>query len=219
MAAYTLTVARTRARTHHLDDDGTRWSDTETDEALEAALSACMDEYCAAGGRHWATEADDVTASSGEYDMSSLNPLHIHGVSRKQSTIYYPLHQIAQSDVRRESGNDYTVKIFYTPTFAFPTSGANNLIGDSVSPPVWKAFDEWVCCRAALIMASKDDERLANLERVEQMLRAGIMNRLMATKSRTPSMRKVGWSKWLGYAWDPRTQKVIIGYRSAWGWF
>ena len=219
MAAYTLTVARTRARTHHLDDDGTRWSDTETDEALEVALSACMDEYLTAGGRHWSTDTGDVTASTGLYDISASNPLMIHAVARKQGSIYYPLQRMKQGDVRRTSTADLTVRIYYTPTFAFPTSGSNNLIGDSVSPPVYKAFDEWICCRAALIMAAKDDERLAALERVEAMLREGIMARLAATGSRRPTVRSVGWAKWLAWDYDPRDQEVQVGFQSAWGWF
>ena len=219
MTAYTLTAARARARAHHLDDDGTRWSDGETDAALEAALSSCMDEYIAEGGRHWATDTGDVSATSAVYDLSAANPLHIHGVSMKQGSIYYPLPRLKQGDARRNSDTTRTIRVYYTPTFAFPTTVSNNLIGDSVSPPEWRAFDEWVCCRAALIMAVKDDERLASLERVEAMLREGIMRRVTQTTSRRPSLRHVGWSKWLAWDFDPRDQEIQIGFQSAWGWF
>lgn len=219
MTAYTLTVARTRARTHHLDDDGTRWSDTETDQALEAALSACMDEYVAAGGRHWATDTGDVTTTSGAYDISSLNPLEVHGVSLKRNSLYYPLSRQESTEVRRENTETgLTVRVWYTPTFAFPTTASNNLIGDSVSPPEWRAFDEWVCCRAALIMAPKDDERLASLERVEVMLREAVMSRITQTRSRLPSPPRSSWSRWYAWTWDPRNQTVKLGDRFTWGW-
>lgn len=219
MAAYTLAVARTRARTHHLDDDGTRWSDTETDEALKAALSACMNEYVSAGGRHWATDTGDVTTTSGAYDISSLNPLEIHGVSLKRNSLYYPLSRQESTETRRESSSsDLTIRVWFTPNFAFPTSTSEALIGDTIDPPEWPAFDEWVCCRAALIMAPKDDERLASLERVEGLLRESVLAAVTRTRSRLPSPPRSSWSRWYAWTWDPRDQEIKLGDRYTWGW-
>lgn len=219
MTAYTLTKARERARTHHLDDEGaagTRWTDDETDDALDAAMSACLEEYVTEGGRRFSLDTGDVTLPTGTYDMSGLNPVEVHAVSYKRNDVYYPLSRQESSEVRREASTSLTVRVWYTPRFVFPASAGSPLLGSSV--PEWKAFEEWVCCRAALIMATKDDERLASLERVEAQLREVVLGSLTATRSRAPSPPRTGWSRW--YVWDfnPTSQTIGFSDRYTWGW-
>ncbi len=217
MAATTLTEARTQTRTLYLDDDATRWTDAEVDRALEVAISSCMDEYLAAGGRHFHYELDVTTDSSGHYDLSTLNPLDIDGVSNLRGNRYYPLPRTARADVRRENANALSIKIIFVQTFAFPTTVSNPVIGDSVAPPTYKAFEEWVCARAAQALAVKDDEVLQSLDREEERLRRGIFARLKTSKHRRPRLRNVWWSNWLGWDYDPRTQKIHLVNRDPWG--
>ena len=217
MAATTLAEARTQTRTLYLDDDATRWSNAEVDRALEVAISSCMDEYLAAGGKHFHYELDVTADSSGHYDLSALNPLDIDGVSNLRGSTYYPLPRAARADVRRENASAVSLKIIFVQTFAFPTTTSNPVIGDSVAPPTYKAFEEWVCVRAAQGLAVKDDEVLQSLDREEERLRRAIFGRLKVSRHGRPRLHAVGWSRWLAWDYDPRTQKIHIVNRDPWG--
>lgn len=197
----TLTLAQARTVVlDHLDDDNTRWSTSQIDTALGTALSMCLTDYITNGGDRFEIEVDTTSTSSGVVDLSAYNPIKINGVSILESNRYFPITASKTEERVIHDNTVRTVQIRLTRTLSIPTMGTYPLVGvNSTAANSWDAFDQWVCVRAAMFCAIKDDDILNACSRMEQMLRTSVL-----TLPRIPSARRLPkkqqWlSGWIGY--------------------
>lgn len=218
MAALTLAEARTIVG-YHLDDDGTRWGNTEVDFALRSALSRCLNDYVAEGGDRFDTEASATTsASDGTVDLSAQVPLAIRGVSLLTiGSFYVPLKSTRREDRLVDDKAARTLKVRLVKELSLPTTTSHPLVGSGATAAnTWDAFDNWVIARAALQLAVKDAELRQEMQALEADLRGSVLGKPRTPRHRPFTGPEAELAADLRWTWIPSTQTLHL--TRVWPW-
>lgn len=208
--AITTTTARDRCRVDYLDDDGTRWDATQTDRALQFALSSVFDEYLTAGGDQF-VETVTGTTTSGSLDLSTYTPAQVYGVALVFGDRYHALrHQAVRDRQYADTDNrDLSIELCRKPvlggaTQAMVSDGSGNALN------TWDDFDDLVCARAALSMAIKDGRRLPALEGWAGQLAQTVMQRPRVPRARAMPFGKGFYEKHLYWFYDAPNETLRL---------
>jgi hypothetical protein len=204
----------------HLDDESGQTYARETgtntesfrkiDRALKSALSACVDDYVAAGGDRFNEVTSQTTdAATGLVNLASVGIAHIRSVRVDSGT---SLNRIDEGDGNASRRPDLTAReleLTVVRRFELPqVPDRDDLLVGTVAGNArsWNAFDEWVCARAAMSIAVKSLEA-KRLEALAAVL-ADRAKSVMQAK-RTPSSRP----------WRERSASWLLSDRLRWLWF
>ena len=212
---YSVTDARTAVADLLDDANNVRWSTTEIDRALTGALGLCVYDYAGAGGDMFTEEVTTTSsASDGTINVSTYTPLIVKSVQVKSGTLYYPIRATHRDDVERvdTTARDVVVRLVRRPDL--PTSTSNPLVnyagGSSSGLGSVESFDQWICVRAAIELATKDAEARPELRAVEADYRKSILAMPRIPQSRAFPRRR-GWlSDLLRWDYDPSTMKARL---------
>jgi hypothetical protein len=206
-----LATARTVVLDHLDDAGGDRWNSTQVDTALAYALSQCVDEYISSGGDRFDELVDSTSNTSGEVDLSTIDPLRIKGVSFLQGSIYWPIKQYRVEEKNRIDDTARTIQIRYIRKFVLPTNTSHQIVGvGATSGNSWLAFDNWICAKAALFCAVKDAEARPELKVLEQDMRGSVMSHTKIPQSVPFPVRRPYFSQWYGYVYHQNAKKLIM---------
>lgn len=210
--AITVTTARSRSRGDFLDDDGTRWSDTECDRALQFALSSVFDEYLRAGGDRFIQTVTGTTDTAGLLSLSSYTPAQIYGVAIKNGTAYFPIRylNVRERGADSASARGLSIELARTPSVG---TSAQPLVSDGAGAALntWDDFDELVCARAAQSMAIKDGRGIGSLDNHVARLSESVMRRPVVPRAREmPMIRKNPYEALFHWYYDSPTKSLQI---------
>lgn len=203
-----LTLSDARATVlDHLDDDNTRWSNTQVDRALAMGLSQSVFDYVGGGGDRFQVVATITTDVNGAYAMTTENPSRLTGVAVIISNRYFPLEAKTPEQLNLKDNVVRQVQIRYTPTFVFPTNTSHPLVGSgSTAALSWEGFDHWVCARAALFCSIKDAESRPEIQSLEMKLAQSVMTMCRKpTATLFPQQNRL-YSNLLAWTWLPDTR-------------
>lgn len=194
----TLTTAQARQVVFdHLDDDQTRWTEAQIDVALTTALSLCLNDYVTNGGDRFEIEVTGTSTSAGVIDLSAQKPIKINGVSVLESTRYFPISRVKLEERIIHDTQGRSVQVRLTPTIPFSATDDDPLVDGNT----WDAFDQWVCARAAMFAAVKDDDLLKALSRMEAMMQNSVLTTAKIPGARRMPKRSQWIGSTLGWAW------------------
>lgn len=211
--------ARAYVRAGLLDDDGTRWSDDEVNDALTRAMDSCQSEYVRAGGTSFSGVSSLTSNTSG---IVSLVTREVHSVQVVDGDNVYPLERVSKDDFYRADTVARSVKVRHTQRIS-PTFSSGDPFGLLSGLPFdWPAFERWVCLRAAKDLALKDGERLLAHEVEHEAAGREVMSSLSVPRARKPHRRRRR-RRTLGYFHDHDGQDVVIvqvfpGVAGVWGY-
>lgn len=217
MAGLTLLQARDVVEDFLDDATNARWSTSQVDVGLAFALSACMNDYIAAGGDRFDTTLATTTTSAGVVDLSSVDPSKIQGVSLLLGTRNFPITEVAYEERGVDDAVVRNITIRYVKSYVLPTNTGHPLVGSgATSAKTWLAFDHWICAKAALYCAIKDAESRPELATLERDARENAIFTASIPKSLPFPMRPHWYSNWLAFAWKQDEQKLVVCRK---GWF
>lgn len=211
---HTLAQARTLVQ-GFLDDDGTRWTTTEIDIALQAAIDSTVREYVAAGGSRFDTTASLSSTVAGVV-TPAVAPIVMRGLTMVVGSRHFPLTEISpeERNVLDDSIRSYLVR--YVPTYTLPTTTSHPLVGSGATqaPGTWDALEKLMCIRAALLLATKDADARQDLVAQESHYRD-----IMMVDPPTPkSARFPGPARWysalFAWYWRPDLNAIQIVRRT-----
>lgn len=156
-----LSDARTRVL-NYLDDDNTRWSNSEIDQKLRLAIESCCTVYAAKGGTRLDEVVSITTSTDGYADLTSVKPLQIQAVRLNQGGWFTPIASVTARDFlqRISSALPLEIRLVRSPTL--PTSASDNILyGPNLS---FETMDELICLKAARLLLTKDRELDQSLE-------------------------------------------------------
>lgn len=207
----TLADARTIVADHLDDASNDRWSTTQIDRALAQALSACVDDYLAAGGDRFDEILDTTSSTAGVVDLSSVDPIVIKGVSMLQGAQYWPIKAVRLEEKNIVDDSARSLQIRYVRKFVLPTTTSHDIVGNgATSANSWIAFDNWICAKAALLCAVKDAEARQELRTVEQDIKESCLKHTRVPKSVQFPVRRGYYSSWFGYAWNQNAKDLVM---------
>lgn len=212
---YSVTTARTAVADLLDDANNVRWSTTEIDRALTGAVGRCVYDYTQAGGDTFVEEISRTSsASDGTVGMGAYTPLVILGVSVLSGGIYWPVKAIGRRHVERPDNVARTVLMRFVRRPDLPSSASNPLVnyasGDSTGLNSNDTFDQWVCIRAAIELATKDAEAREELRSVEADYRKSVLAMPRIPSGRSFPRRR-GWlSEYLRWDYDARNDDVRL---------
>lgn len=206
MAGLTLAQARTRVAGLLDDPNNKRWSTTEIDISLQAALSMCLSDAVTAGCDAFNTEVSVTTTSAGLATLTGPL-LAVRTVQVSNGGTYYTVAPLVREDRRilEESARDLVVEV--VKDYQIPSNTSHPLVGDgATAAATWPAFDQWVCVEAALLTGVMDNDQRRGLEKMREHFRASVMDRINTPFSRPLPDAEVAlaWPSWwdrLGYIW------------------
>ena len=209
MAQMTLAQARTQVY-DYVNDDATRWSSTQVDAALKAALSYCQTSYCSLGGDRF-DEIISTTYSSGEHALSSYDPLAIKGVSVKWGSTWHPISATDEEDRLILSTDSGDIRVRLQRSLAIPTTTSHPLVGvTSTEAGSIPAFDEWVCARGAQMLLARDYEAAQQLAEIESRFRDACLGMPRIPQARRFPRRAAPWAAAKRWSYDNRNKKILI---------
>ena len=213
---YTVAEARDIVEDHLDDADNARWSTSQIDVGLKYALDHCISEYVSAGGERLHEILSTTTATDGTVDLSSYDPKEIKSVSLVVGSRYFPLKEVSYQGRGLNDAAARSVEIRVLRTFALSATTTHALVGNGATAgKSFNALESWICARAALFCAIKDDEARPALRALEQEMKDAVMLQPSIPKA-TAFPEKPSWySNWFVWAYKPDTQKIQIGRR---GW-
>lgn len=201
----------------HLDDtndgsgNGDRWSSAQIDRGLEQALSQCVDEYVSSGGDRLDQLLDTTSTTSGEVDMSTIDPLDIKGVSLLEGLRYWPIKSYRLEEKNIIDTTARSLQIRYVRKFVLPTNTAHHIVGVGATVGnSWLAFDNWICAKAALYCSIKDAEGRPEIKAMAEDVRYSVMAHTKIPKAVPFPTRKPYISQWYGYVYHQNTKKLIL---------
>lgn len=213
----TLTQARSVVLDFLDDVINARWSTSQVDVALAYALSACINDYVAAGGDRFDTTLATTSTSAGIVDLSSVDPCKIQGVSILLGTRNFPITEVSYEERGLDDGVARSITIRYVKSYVLPTSTGHPLVGaGATAAKSWMAFDHWICAKAALYCSIKDAEARPELATLEKDARENAIFTANIPKSLPFPMRPHWYSNWLAFAWKQDEQKIQVARK---GWF
>lgn len=209
-----LTLAQARDVVEDFLDDATnaRWSTAQIDVALGFALSACMNDYLAAGGdRFDELQTSTSSAVDGTINLSSVDPYMIRGVTCLVGNRNYPITEIGFEERGVADTTARSITIRYVRGFVLPTNTSHPLVGNGATAgKTWVAFDHWVCAKAALYCSIKDAEGRPELAALEKDARENAIFTSPIPKSYPFPSRPFWYSAYLQYAWNQSAQTLIV---------
>jgi hypothetical protein len=222
--AYDIGAARAQVLDHLDDESGARFarasgatSYVKLDRALRSAADRCLDDYVRSGGDRFDEKIEVTTsADDGTVALAAYEPLKVRGV------LYAPS---GSTFTAIEPGDDLAG---YTPDLAereltlkvvrrFPIAASpdsSDLLLGTVDGAArsWDAFDEWVCCRAAIQLGIKDNEKremlLATRDDLERSIKGGSRN--PQAKPWGVATRRHSAASSLSWLWTARTQTLQL---------
>lgn len=211
--SYTVTEARARAREFYLDDSGSvRWTDSETDDSLSAALQQTFSEYAKSGTR-FDRVVTLTSTSAGVVDLSSYSPYMVKGVAHSTDggSLFTRLKPVTPQDAQKldNAARSYRVVLVRTPVIG---SAAQPLVSDGSGNALvdWEAFDELVCIRAAMLMSVKDGPVPAALKDAEARFVESVLQSPETLQSRKPPRRGSDYARWLYYYYDHSSESLQV---------
>lgn len=201
MAGFTLTQARTQTADNLDDRNNQRWATTRLDPALQAAVSSCVSEYASNGGEQLDEEMSLTSTTAGLATLSIVPLLIREEILVDAGSYFFPVQPQKFSEKVIHDTTSRNLKLKYVREFTIPSNAnaSHPLIGDgATSSATWPAFDRWVCAVAALQLGVGDNDKRPGLERLEQMARASVFQRINTPTWRPlPLPREYGpWSIW-----------------------
>jgi hypothetical protein len=214
----TLDLATARAVVlDHLDDtndgsgNGDRWTSTQVDRALSQALSQCIDEYIASGGDRLDELLDTTSNTSGEIDLSTIDPLTIKGVSLLEGTRYWPIKALKVEEKNIIDNTTRSLQIRYVRKFSLPTTTTHKLVGNGATAGnSWDNLDNWICAKAALYCSIKDAEARPEIKAMAEDMRFSVMSHSKIPKAVPFPTRRPYISQWYGYVYHQNAKKMIL---------
>lgn len=226
-----LTLAQARTRVFRLLDDpngipGTPTTSrfnpdgafTDVDQALGFAISGCLSRYSKVGDKFDLELTGTSDAADGTLDISSSVPLLVKGVDL---VVDNSLYRILPKDPIRRGYADLTarsLRVTYVREYVLPTTTTHPLIGvGATAANSWPAFDEWVCCNAALHLQPNDnDASRVTLSTLLARAQADVFER-QGVPAGNPWPRTEGWYWYndLQWQWKPSTSELFF-VRRAW---
>jgi len=176
----TLGEAQTTVRKTFLDDDGSRWDDTEANIAINSAISSTLSEIARNNIRHFA-EVEDVTTNADGLATLSTKPIRINHVHANVGGLWVGLLRSGRNLSHKNCEAVETLRVDYYPRHVKIGS-----IGTPLHPKSWGTFDLLVCTRAAIILKMKDEENPAFLRAQESELK----NEFFANDVPSPMMSR-----------------------------
>lgn len=218
----TLTLAQARLVVQdHLDDtptsgiDGDRWTAAQVDTGLSFALSQCLDEYVSSGGDRFDEILDTSSNTSGEVDLSTVDPIEIKGISLLQGGTYWPIKSYRLEEKNIIDTTVRTLQIRYVRKFVLPTTTTHKIMGNGATAAnSWDAFDHWVCAKAALFCSTKDAEGRPEIKQLAEDLRFSVLSHTKVPKSVPFPARRNWYSQWIGWVWSQNAKKVVLTLRN-----
>lgn len=222
--AYTIASARAQVLAHLDDESGARFarvagatSYVKLDRALRSAVDRCLDDYVKAGGDRFNEHVSVTTDTDGAVALGAYEPLKIQGV------LYAPtggfLSAIEPGDdvggYRHDANaRDLTLVIVRRFPIADTPNEDDLLLGASAGAArSWDAFDEWVCCRAAIQLGVKDDELRKSLvltrDDLEKSVLGGSRNPVSLPWGRERA-RRASIAASMQWLWTSRTQTLQL---------
>lgn len=214
----TLTQARAEARGLLDNTEITRWTNAQTDSALNSALSTCLDRYARDGGDHFDVETTATTsATDGSVQLGGLKPIYVRDIG---VTVGNNTSRLKKKDAMRRGYPDLvarTLRVLYVPQYVVPVTEAHPLVGVGATPAAsWLGFDKWVCAEAAHELAIKDGEqaRIARLELFAERKRMDAIDRRSnPAGNEWPRAERAAATEDLMWSWVPSTATVYLTRR------
>lgn len=216
-----MTLAEARDFTEFLVDDvnNKRFSTSDVDLALQGSVSSVIDDLTNKGQTHFIRHYAASSDSSGQLDLSSLDPRGIYGVSVAQSNNYFP---IPATDYWKKARADQTVRsleIAYVPRHVFPTTTSHPLIGSTTTPlGSWRTLDHLACAKAAKTLLVRNGEINPALEAMIRDHENTVMTSDDIPRDMAPPGRMKWFSEWIMWAYDRenKTVQLLIDSNRVW---
>lgn len=216
-----LTLAQARTAVSDFLDDSSNalWSTTQIDTALSSALGRCQDDYAAGGGDRFVAEFSGTSsATDGTLSLSSVLPLRILSVQVLSGSYYTTIRAQQKQDREVLDTNARSVVVHYVREYALPTDSAHPLVGvGATAANSWPAFDHWICARAALQCAIKDNDKRQGLTALEQDARASVLSRVNVPTTREWPRESMHVYSDLRWSWLPGSNQLQLARVYAWG--
>lgn len=220
---YTLAEARARVKRDWLDDpNGTRWSNTIVDDALQSALTKVLDEYISeTGGDRFMIEVEATSSSSGVVDLSALTvPMHVLrkvAVKHTESTRQM-VHGIRPEDFGQPDNAARDLLLYYVPRYDIPTDANSGdplvSVSGTRAPATWRAFEDVVIKQAAYDLRFKDPKLRPPRDLLDELAHAkmAVMSLPSTPRTRRFPNRKT-WAPNLYWHWLPNAEQLVLSTR------
>jgi hypothetical protein len=169
-----LSEARTRVAAL-CDDDGTRFSESEIDDALLTAQKETWQQAVKSGASFLTIETTAIsTNSSGVADLTGIKPIKIVNVAEMRSGQRYAMNPTRLDQAPQNASVVVPLAIAYVPRLSFPSAAGNPFVWGHANVTDTSLFDKLMCALAASELKIKDDEQNKALEKRKDELRAAV---------------------------------------------
>lgn len=205
MASLTLVQARTRVADLLDDGNNVKWTTTQIDVSLQAALSMCLSDAVTAGCDNFNTEVSVATVAG----LATLTGplLAVRGVQVSTGGSYYSVAPVVKQERCILDTSVRTLLVEVVKDYAIPTTTSHPLVGEgATAAATWPAFDQWVCIEAALLCGVMDNDQRRGLEKMRDAYRMSVMDRINTPFTRPlpdGDANLMQWWQRLGYVHTP----------------
>lgn len=166
-----ITLTEARAVTYKLvDDDGTWWTESDVDRALEVALDETVRQYAARGGVLLDQTIQLNTTASGLLDLSSYRPVVIKSVAVQAGNLWVPVEGGDGAGEAVELSGVKTLRVTLVGSAEFPSVGGDTIVYGAGASSTFPTMDQLICVKAAQHLKPTTGDVNAALDRQEQRL-------------------------------------------------
>ena len=169
-----LSEARTRVAAL-CDDDGTRFSESEIDDALLTAQKEVWQLAVNSGSRIFEQQTTITTNSSGVGDLTGIKPIKIVSISEFLSGVRYLVNPQRHDQAPANATISTTLAIVYIPRTTFPANASTAFTWGHANITDTSLFDKLMCVIAVSDLKIKDAEVNPALESRKAELRTALV--------------------------------------------